>query len=245
MFEWIKTWTPTLQVIASTILSGALVYLYHRQRKILAEQIEIQEYQTSIQRKQNDIMKEQQNLQKREYRPKILIEGWNIRNDVIVLDLTNVGEGDAFEIKLFMTIMPKSEIYYPDGDFDKRKYQIPLYDTDDVYESQYARVLDSSKSKSFKSNESIITTIDSGNSSELVSSFDEILDDIERDFIEITFEVEYEDVLDDHHRNDFARISLKLPSEDDLTFQEVLSNSPEVFYMDDTIKPDFHQKYFV
>lgn len=238
MFEWVSTWTPTLQVITSTFLSAALVYLYYKQRETLVEQTEIQNTQTKIQQRQSQTMKGQQNLQKLEYQPKILIDEWDVKSNSIELNLTNVGGGEAFDIELYVSIMPKSEIYYPDSDMDIRKYTFPLYDSSNLRESQYARVLDGNDRSIFSTHESDVISANGIGDPKMANSLGGILDDLERDYVEMVFILKYKDIFGDNHQNRFARISLELPSCEQLSFQKLLSGSPERLYMDDSVKPN-------
>ncbi|WP_336343899.1 hypothetical protein [Halalkalicoccus ordinarius] len=80
-------------LIVSSILTVALVYLYKKQSESIANQTVIAEKQTNIMEKQNNLVELQQN-------PHDEVLYWNIHENEIELSISNIGKGTASELSI-------------------------------------------------------------------------------------------------------------------------------------------------
>lgn len=236
---WVKDWTPTLQIITNALLTGALVYLYYRQNQIQREQSETQQEQTEIQSQQSSIMENQEKLLELEYKPRVLVNKWDIEGDEIYVNLSNTGGGEALELKIILSLLPKNELYYPNG-VERDEHEISLHSRDSPINSQYSKVIEGDEFEKFKTQKGNFAPKGNSRHNVNTSEFYEIIQDIELEYVEINLAIEYKDVLGEKHRNDFSRLSTDISISTNGSFEELVSEDSELMHFPESIEPRMH-----
>lgn len=133
IFSWLQTWSGVISGFGSLALSAALVWLYFRQKQILEDQVNVMEEQSELQRQQSDIMGNQESLMELNYRPELRIEGFeiwendgvdkhSINKDVMIIELSNIGNGLASNLHLRLDLLLFDEDSVVDQ--EERQYTI-------------------------------------------------------------------------------------------------------------------------
>lgn len=97
-------------IVASLLLSLALVYIYVSLR--------------DVQDTQTDILDSQESLMRLQNLPELTITSWDVKDNTLQFTLANLGEGVATNITADICILPQTIDYYEDFDsYPKQLYQ--------------------------------------------------------------------------------------------------------------------------
>jgi hypothetical protein len=247
VLNWFQTWIQTLQVVTNTLLTGALVYLYYRQKEILSEQMEVQQEQsrtkqeqTEIQAQQSKTMESQESLLQLEYRPRLLVEEWGINSNEVYADLANIGGGDALQLDLHLEFLPKDELYYP-TDMELSEYETSLHNKETSVDGQYSKVIENGYTGNYRTNRNEFVPEEQSDNNMRTVEFTDIIKNFDRDYVEIRLWIEYEDILGDTHTNHFSRLSTDIPTSKDVSLKELISSSSDIMYFPNSMKPVLHR----